>query len=388
MVWFYGHSGVPALDTEGLAYSADGWSRVWTGELVYPLVGRGAALWHGLTGIQPPLVVTRLFNTALLFPLLIPLLWGRSRLFNLPAMGSFVAGVPQLLYLFGYANSDAWAILVSTLVLLSALHCLEGRWRVDWLLVGALSALVLMAKTNAWLVLPVAWAMFWMGWRTGLGRASLRLAGAAVLSAGLAAPMLLAPRLAEPGDWAKAVHAQRVHRAWPSFHPDHPSYYTFHLRARGEPLTIVLADLNWYQTTFLSTWATFGYMNTAPPRAAWAIECLVLVGLLGSTILALCVTSEGALARRKRWAAVAFAAATLAVLLIASIGHSWIVDCQAQGRYLLPGVLLYAVALGGVRIHGTGRAPRIQQGLIALHVALGWAVTAYLGGNIAPPPSP
>jgi hypothetical protein len=385
MIWFYGHPGVPALDTDGLLYSPDGWSRVWNGELVYLLVGRTAALWHHLSGIQPPPVVTRLFNTALLFPLLIPLLWGRSRLFNLPAMGAFLAGVPQLLYLFGYTNSDAWTILVSTLLFVTALHSLEGGWRVDWPLVGALSAMVLMAKTNAWFVLPVAWAMFWLGWRTGLGRAWLRLAGAAFLAAGLAAPVLLAPRLAEPGDWAKAVHAQKAHRAWPGFHPDHPSYPTFHLRARGAPLTIVLADLNWYRTTFLSTWATFGYMNTAPPRAAWAIERLVLVGLLGSTILALRVTSQGALVRRKRWAAVACAAATLAVLLIASIGHSWIVDCQSQGRYLLPGVLLYAVALAGVRVDGRGPARRAQQVLLALHVVLGWVVTAYLAGNIAPP---
>ena len=144
-------------------------------------------------------------------------------------------------------------------------------------------------------------------------------------------------------------------------------------------------DPNWYRTTFASAWATFGYMNTAPPSAAWAIECLVLVGLLACTILALGATNEGALSRRKGWTAVGFAAVTFAMLLIASVGYSWIVDCQAQGRYLLPGVVLYAVALGGVRAHGTGRAPRIQKGLIAFHVALGWAVTAYLGGHIAPP---
>ncbi len=385
MIWFHGHAGVPALDTDGLEYSPDGWSRVWNGELVYPLVGRGAALWDGLTGIRPPLVVARLFNTALLLPLLIPLLWGRSRLVHLPAVGLFLAGVPQLLYLFGYANSDAWAILVSTLLSLSALHCLEGRWRVDWPLVGALSALVLTAKTNAWLVLPAAWTMFWLGWRSGLGRAWLRLAGAAVLSAGLAAPMLLAPRLAEPGDWAKAVHSQKEHRAWPSCHPDHPTFFSFHLQARGKPLTVVLADRNWYRMTFLSAWATFGYMNTRPPRAAWALECLVLVGLLGSTVWALGVAGQEASSRRREWAAVAFAAATLAGLLIASLGHSWVVDSQPQGRYLLPGVFLYAAALGGLGIRGNGRTPRTRQGLLALHVALGWAVTAYLTDNIVSP---
>jgi hypothetical protein len=388
MIWFYKHAGVPALDTDGLLYSPDGWSRVWNGELVYLLVGRTAALWRGLTGIQPPLVVTRLFNTALLFPLLIPLLWGRSRLLNLPAAGAFLAGVPQLLYLFGYANSDAWTILVSTLLLLSALHCLEDTWRVDWPLVGALSALVLIAKSNAWFVLPAAWTMLWIGWRTGLGRPWLRLAGTVVLASGLAAPVLLAPRLAEPGDWAKAVHAQEVHRAWPSFHPDHPTYFTFHLRARGAPLTIVLGDLNWYRTTFLSSWATFGYMNTVPQPAAWAIERIVLAGLFVSTILALRSRGQDASARRKRWVVVVCAATTFAVLLIASIGHAWIVDNQAQGRYLLPGVLLYALALVGVGIKGTGRAQRIRQGLLALHVALGWVVTAYLGGHIAPPPPP
>jgi hypothetical protein len=388
MVWFYGHPGVPPLDTDGLLYSPDGWSRVWNGEFVYLLVGRTAALWHRLSGTTPPLVVTRLFNTALLLPLLIPLLWGRSRLFNLPAVGAFLAGVPQVLYLFGYANSDAWMILVSTLLLLSALHCLEGGWRVDWPLVGALSALVLMAKTNAWLVLPAAWTMFWIGWRSGLGRAWLRLAGAVVLAGGLAAPVLLAPRLAEPGDWTKAVHAQEIHRAWPGFHPDHPTYFTYHLRARGAPLTTVLADPNWYRTTFLSAWATFGYMNTVPPRAARAVELLVLVGLFLSTLLALRVTTEDVSARGQRWVVIVCAAATFVLLLLASIGHAWIVDNQAQGRYLLPGVLLYAVALVGVRARSTGRARRIQQGLLALHVALGWVVTAYLGGHIARPPSP
>jgi len=388
MIWFYGHNGVPALDTDGLLYSPDGWSRVWNGELVYLLVGRAAALWRTVSGIQPPLVVTRLFNTALLFPLLIPLLWGRSRLFDLPAMGVFLAGVPQLLYLYGYANSDAWTILVSTLLLLSALHCLEGGWRVDWPLAGALSALVLMAKTNAWLVLPAAWAMFWIGWRSGVGRAWRRLTGAAVLAVGLATPVMLAPRLAEPGNWAKAVHAQKAHRAWPSFHPDHPTYVTFHLRAQGAPLTTVLADPGWYRTMFLSAWATFGYMNTVPPRATWVIECLVLVGLLVCTILTLRAKSQDASARHKTWVAVACAAAMLAVLLLAAIGHAWVEDNQAQGRYLLPGVILYAVPLIGIRTDGSCVGRRVQRGLIALHVVLGWAVTAYLCGHIAPPPSP
>lgn len=387
MTWFYFHPGVPALDTDGLLYSPDGWSRVWTGELVYPLVGRAAALWHHLTGIQPPLVVTRLFNTALLFPLLIPLLWGRSRLFDLPAVGAFMAGVPQLIYLFGYANSDAWAILVSTLLLLSALRCLEGGWRLDWPLLGTISALVLMAKANAWFVVPVAWTLAWIGWRAGLGRPWLRLAGAAILAAGLAAPVLLAPRLTEPGNWAEAVHAQKVRRSWQGFHPDHPAYVSFRLRDRGVPLTRVAGDPTWYRLTFLSSWATFGYMNTVPPDAAWTIERLALVGLLVSTILALRARGQDGPRRRKRWLIVLCAAATFAVLLGASIAHSWIEDNQAQGRYLLPGVFLYAIALIGVRAQAAGRARRIQLGLLALHVVLGLAVAAYLGGHIAPPPS-
>jgi hypothetical protein len=388
MTWFYFHPGVPALDSDGILYSPDGWSRVWTGEFVYLLVGRAAALWHHLTGIQPPWVVTRLFNTALLFPLLIPLLWGRSRLFNLPAVGAFIAGVPQLIYLFGYANSDAWAILVSTLLLLSALRCLEGGWRVDWPLLGTLSALVLMAKANAWFVLPVAWTMAWIGWRAGLRRPWLRLAGAAVLAAGLAAPVLLAPRLTEPGDWAAAVHAQKAHRAWHGFDPDHPTYVSFHLRARGVPLTHVLGDPTWYRITFLSSWATFGYMNTVPPAAAWTIERVALLGLLVSAILALRAQGPDGPTRRARWLIVLSAGATFTALLAASIAHSWVVDNQAQGRYLFPGAFLYAVALIGVRAPAGGWTRRIQLGLLAVHVVLGLAVAAYLGGHIAPPPSP
>ena len=385
MEWFYGHPGVPALDSGGLAYSPDGWSRVWTGELVYPLIGRGAALWHRLTGLRPTAVFPRLFDTSLLLLLLVPLLWGRARLFNLPAVGALMAGVPQLLYVFGYANSDAWAVAVSTLLLLCALRSLEGGWRVDWLLAGALSALVLTSKMNAWFVLPAAWAMLWTGWRNGLGRPWLRLAGAAVLAAGLAAPILLAPRLAEPGNWATAVRTQRAHRAWPSFNPEHPTYPTFHLRDRGKPLSSALADLDWYGTTCLSTWADFGYMNTTPPRAVRAAEGLVLLGLLGLTVLALRRDGREAAARRTRLATVAVAAGTLAILLAASIAHSWIVDYQPQGRYLLPGILLYTVVLGGTPAGGTSRAARLQKGLIAVHVALGWAVAFYLGGHITPP---
>jgi hypothetical protein len=386
MVWFYGHAGVPALDTDGLHYSPDGWSRVWNGEFVYLLVGRAAALWHHLTGIQPPLVAPRLFNTALLLPLLVPLLWGRSRLFNLPAVGALMAGVPQIVYVFGYANSDAWAILLSMLLLLSALHCFEGTWPVDWPLVGALSALVLMAKSNAWFVLPAAWTMFWLGWRGGLGRAWLRLAGAVVLAAGLAAPVVLASRLAEPYDWAAAVHAQKQRRASPGFNPDHPTWPSWHLRSRGVPLTSVLLDPDWYRGAFLSTWATFGYMNTTPPHAAWVAERLVLLGLVGCAVLALGAVGGDVSARRKKLAVAAFGTATFVALLAAAVGYAWIIDRQSQGRHLLPGVFLCAVALVGVRPKGPMR--RVQQVLLVFHVALGWAVAAYLGGHIAPPRFP
>jgi|GEM_PF-6736033 len=70
----------------------------------------------------------------------------------------------------------------------------------------------------------------------------------------------------------------------------------------------------------------------------------------------------------------------------ASLLHSWAVDYQPQGRYLLPAVVPMALILGGLKPPRRPRLERWQLALLVAHALLGWAVALLLPGHVPPPP--
>lgn len=127
----------PSLNSDEILYSPYGWSRLYTGEVVYLLYGKIRVLIKPivsrvLTATSPTLLlqqisfqiflpvifreppcvmayqVYRIVNVGLfLFTLLIVFFRGRTEP-QWVAFGLLLLCVPQVLYIYAYVNSDAW----------------------------------------------------------------------------------------------------------------------------------------------------------------------------------------------------------------------------------------------------------------------------------------
>ena len=95
----------PDLNHEGLLYSEYGWSRVYTGEVVYLLYGK-------LSVLLQPIIAEQLedyqryqfFNIALFACTLAVLFFNRCRWIDLTAIGALLCAIPQVYYLYSYVK--------------------------------------------------------------------------------------------------------------------------------------------------------------------------------------------------------------------------------------------------------------------------------------------
>src|SRR5262249_51410925 len=102
--------------------------------------------------------------------------------------------LPQVIYIYGYANSDAWGLTCALALMTYGLGVQRPltSWR-RALLLGGLCALVMLSKLTMWVAIPFALtAATWRLWRE---RAlNWPAAGRAALGAALAG-LMLAPTL-------------------------------------------------------------------------------------------------------------------------------------------------------------------------------------------------
>ena len=187
--YFQDYAWPPPPNLDGLRYSPDGMSRVYNGEIVYWLWGRAGAViaplaahssaaieqltapWRpGPTGahsflflpwVSTPyscyytLATYRLLNTVLLaLTLAVLLYWGRRHPW--PLLGAaLILCLPQVIYVYSYANSDAWGFSMSLFLFTFAV--ITRRPLVapgSTLLLGTLTALVILSKQPFWITLP------------------------------------------------------------------------------------------------------------------------------------------------------------------------------------------------------------------------------------------
>lgn len=390
----------PPLNADGLVYGPDGWSRVHNGELVYWCYGRAVALLRLIAGAIDGLAGTtlaaslhlpynplaRLLNIAL-FGVTLAVLAAAARRQPLAlAMGLLLVSVPQIVYLYAYSNSDAWGL---SWVVFGAVFAIRpgpllGRPR-DAALLGLLLAMILLSKEPFWLGLPFLAALALL--RPGGVRRppqvtarSLRAGAAACLLAlAIVAPFKLLYPLSQ-GDYAALATATRDQRAWPGFGPSSPTEPSRQLRDKDVPFAEVARRGDWYATTSRSFYGYFGYMSVRLPE--WRYGAAALAGaLLVATTLTVAAALPG---YRSKAAALALLCAllSLGLSLGASLYHSWTVDFQPQGRYLLGSVPAIAALLGGAVAHEPPWAGRLRLALWGLLIALGLsAILTFVPGN-------
>lgn len=388
----------PPLNADGLRYSPYGWSRVYGGEVVYilygqagrllkPVLGEGGLLHRtpiitGDSRLFLPLVLDsnvcvldyrlyRLLNCLLWVVTLTTLLVLGRRHTVIRALALLLCSLPQVVYLYSYANSDAWAVTTASLLFAYAwtqrAHPF-GSPR-DAILFGTLTGLLLLSKQTLWVSLPFSLAVWLLRsdfppLRTlqGIGTIARGLAIAALMALVIVLPLHVIYPATQP-EYARQVEEMREQRARWDLRPSAPVYPGYRLAARGVPLRAALTP-DWVTMSLESFYGRFGSLDVRLPGWIYPTAGILLALGAGTTVV-------GAFRNRRRWVwqdqlLLGLTPVALLLPVAASLYNSWVVDWQPQGRYLYAALLPLALLMAG-------RAPGEARRLRRLRVLL-WAL--------------
>ncbi len=345
---------VPDDPAARASYSDYGASRLNTEEVAYWFAGKFSVLAES-AGIARPHIRLRLFNVFLLGVLaLVSILSVRARFVLLPLLLT-----PQALYLFGYFNSDAFALTASFLFLIAAVtsggpvgRLFDGRTggRPFWFIFGgAVLALPLgLLKPNFWLL--GGFALGYLAVRLFRTPRGHRLAAGVGLAVFAAAPVVANLGWTLVVDWrsdfrrVEMMERIRAETAKPIYSPMTPLEELgpgLYLRERGKPLGFLFSERKWHLIAFASSFGNYGYFGVRP-TSLYFDRLLPVAGLF---LLALFLP---AVFRQDLVGGLIFAGAVFSCVMVvaAAVYHSWVSDFQAQGRYLAP-----VLPILGVLIH-------------------------------------
>ena len=221
------------------------------------------------------------------------------------------------------------------------------------LLLGILTALVILSKQPFWITLPFSylWIVFNIWCQRGkdrhasnarsLGLQFLLLVATVLVLIG---PLKIVYPLSIP-DYQRQVALMQEARSWPGWKPSNLTYPGFRLAARGFPFETVWRNPEWYASSLASLYGKFGHMTVQLPALHYRA-----MGLLFGFFVAL--TYWFGVRRRRTLSAAVKLALWMAPVFVganvlASLYNSWTYDFQPQGRYLFPALMPLALMLAG-----------------------------------------
>jgi hypothetical protein len=340
--YFSSHWWLPDLNSDSLVYDAFGASKVYAREVSYLILGRLGLILDASVG-GPPWRAFRLVNVALLPLTLVVLFWVRSSLVPTPALAMVLACVPQVLYLFAYANSDAFAVCVSVLLFAQALRL--ARREVPWPMgecatLGVLLGLCLGAKDNFLFALAFPAVILLPRLAAGIGARRLLLI--ALLAAAIPLPYKVLYPLSQP-EFSEATWRQAEERAQPGFKPSDPSRAGLPPPDHGAWQVLTKDAFAW--RTAQSFWGVYGHMKVFDAPGVYLSVALLALANFGLTLETAIRRWASLHASRRRLFVVA--PLVLAANLALSLRWSMAIFYQPQGRYLFPSLLPVAFLLVG-----------------------------------------
>jgi hypothetical protein len=366
--YFAAHLWPPPPNADGLAYDVFGISKVYAQEVAYPVVGRLAALLTRLGVDEPPWLAVRLVNVALLALSLASLLACGAGLVPGRALAITMVAVPQVVYVFSYANSDALAVASSTLlfVLACRLAARAAAWTTgECLALGVLCGLVVGAKDNFLLALVLPAVLLTPGFVRGIGAGRLALVAAATLA--VATPYkVLYPALTP--DFAALTLRQMEERPAPGFKWSDPQRRQ--LPPAGHSAWDVLTTDRFALRTAQSFWGVFGAMKVFAPASVYAAAGALALAAAGLT-LSTAVRRWRQMPPTRR-VLLAVSPALLLLNVAASLRWSMAYSFQPQGRYLFPSLVAVALMLAGTADLDGPATRRCRAVVTLLALALGF----------------
>lgn len=247
------------------------------------------------------------------------ILFPKNYLFQL-CVPLIVMLIPQLSFLFSYANNDAFTIFAVVLFYYFLLLLKEENYKPGYSLFLGLSAgLCLLSKPNAYIIIPLLLIYYLLSirtvnWKTIIGSAAISGFTALVVS----------------GWWFV--------RNYILYNGDLLALKTSTLtdiigyKEQGWTLTRFLLETHWLKSSFVSLWAAFDHMNIFLPKWYYIfIFLLVVASLMGI----LTVNKKGCLKtehNNRHYFIISILAIIFSVSL--SIWNSYTNDYQPQGKYL------------------------------------------------------
>ena len=332
-------------------YSDYGVSRLHSGEIVYLIVGKFMQLVRPLH--LQPYQSFRYFNV-LLFCLLILLSMHALR-FS-PLLLPFLIS-SQIWYIFSYANSDAFALVILTL--LACQVCLvdsalnrflrEGMTRktlFPLLVIGFLIGLSLLVKKNfyffhVFLIAYLVWrAYFHEQDKKSFFKRCLLLGCIGLAFAGT---WVTADYVVNGLDKNAKLLQCREQFATPMYNPKTPlnkRHKYLQMRERGTSLQRFLDLDRWGEKSFRSSFGVYGYTSISGSFAYY--DVVRFVGLLVLSVFI------GIIILRGGFSGISLMLMTAGIavgLIVTALYHAWTVDFQAQGRYFLPIVAMLSVLI-------------------------------------------
>lgn len=335
---------MPAAESPEIAatYSGYGVSRLNSREIAYFLIGKFSWLTESFQ--LPSFQRQRLFNVLLLaWLVLLAVKSAAARLLLLPFLMT-----PQGWYLFGYCNSDAFALFITLLAAYqlvepeSMLNRLLAGQPAGWMTVvrlGLLAGLLLLIKKNFYIFIPFAGLFllieFAFRQRT-FSRTALRPIAVAV-GIGIAIISIRAGLDVHVNGWNKAAKIQQLkeEKAEHAYKPStelahkHPHLY---MKERGVRLKELLGEkYRWGGHIIRSFYGVYGQMSVAASKSYF--DLMICLGWLFLAFVCLTVLLRGGWS--ERLLLLNLTCCGLA-LIGGGIWASWTKDFQPQGRYMLP----------------------------------------------------
>ncbi|WP_163339173.1 hypothetical protein [Desulfopila sp. IMCC35008] len=365
-------------------FSPYGASRLHTDEIYYLLCGKFAKLLEPLK--LERYVQYRMFNVFLLALILIWVLqYESSRLLALPFLVT-----PQVWYLFSYCNSDAFALTLAfflgcQVVLGNSMFNRSLRsfsifeWLVTAIPVGTLFGLLFLVKQNYLaygLILAVVVVVRWLriaDWNIRKQWA-VKLTVIAFSALAVFGGKKAIDYKVNGLDRSERIAAMEREMAIPIYNENTPlekKHVFLNLKDRGIPLSKLILVDRWFEKTFRSGVGVYSYFTISAPRIfydcmRWSLVVLMLF-LYGAIFL-----------HGDRWDSMTAVIVLVisAVLVGASLEHSWTDDFQTQGRYLFPILSMMALLFGNNR-------EILDKRFLSLQVAFIFSISFYSFSGVA-----
>ncbi len=351
-LYYQDHSLPPRVGDPAIhdTYSVYGVSRLHSGEIYYLLAGKSLRLFKPFQ--LEPYLALRLLN-ALLFCALAFCAFSIPdfRYFFLPLLIS-----PQIWYIFSYTDSEGLSLALCLLAAWqlaaerSALNRLlrDEPEKMSWLaplLLGLLFGLLLLQKQNFYFL--YIFFFFYFIWRNWLmppvwsGRTLARFTAVVLIGGSLFAAAKITDAWVNDFRKNELLLAAREQYAEPMYKPDTPllqKHPYLQMRDRGKTLKQLLTLDRWGEKSFRTAFGVYGYTQYSAPFSYY--DHVRSTGLLLLLTLALSAAWRGGL---PALSLLGLAAGWTAFFLGGLIYHAWTADFQAQGRYLLPMVPMFAI---------------------------------------------